>query len=83
MQETCPSLGREDPLEREMSMHSSILTGQIPWTEELAGYSPPGHKKTGHNLWTKQQHPSGVMKRQSNRDSHCRVDGSALGSAAE
>ena len=28
------SLGREDPLEREMATHSSILAGKIPWTEE-------------------------------------------------
>ena len=28
------SLGREDPLEREMATHSSILTWEIPWTEE-------------------------------------------------
>ena len=28
-----------------MATHSSILTWEIPWTEELAGYSPWGHKK--------------------------------------
>ena len=28
------SLGREDPLEREMAAHSSILAWRIPWTEE-------------------------------------------------
>ena len=33
-------LGREDPLEKEMATHSSILAWGIPWTEELAGYSP-------------------------------------------
>ena len=27
------SLGQEDPLEKEMATHSSILTGKIPWTE--------------------------------------------------
>ena len=33
MQETCvQSLGREDPLEKEMATHSSILTWRIPWT---------------------------------------------------
>ena len=31
------SLGREDPLEKEMSMHSSILAWRIPWTEEPGG----------------------------------------------
>ena len=31
------SLGQEDPLEEEMTTHSSILTWQIPWTEEPDG----------------------------------------------
>ena len=34
------SLGREDPMEKEMATDSSILAWRIPWTEELAGYSP-------------------------------------------
>ena len=38
MQETqethIQSLGWEDPLEKEMATHSSILAGEIPWTEE-------------------------------------------------
>ena len=35
MQETwVQSLGREDPLEKEMATHSSILAWRIPWTEE-------------------------------------------------
>ena len=29
-----PSLGREDPLEKEMAIHSNILAWKIPWTEE-------------------------------------------------
>ena len=29
-----PSLGREDPLEKEMATHSNILASKIPWTEE-------------------------------------------------
>ena len=29
------SLGWEDPLEKEMAIHSSILAWRIPWTEEL------------------------------------------------
>ena len=36
MQETwVQSLGREDPLEKEMATHSIILAWRIPWTEEL------------------------------------------------
>ena len=32
-----PSLGGEDPLEKEMTTHSSILAWKIPWTEEPEG----------------------------------------------
>ena len=32
-----PSLGREDPLEKEMAMHFSTLAWKIPWTEEPGG----------------------------------------------
>ena len=38
------SLGQEDPLEEGMVTHSSILAWRIPWTQELAGYSPRGCK---------------------------------------
>ena len=31
-------LGWEDPLEKEMAVHSSILAWEIPWTEESAGW---------------------------------------------
>ena len=31
------SLGREDPLEKEMATHSKILAWRIPWTEECGG----------------------------------------------
>ena len=34
------SLGWEDPLEKEMATHSSILAWRISWTEEPVGYSP-------------------------------------------
>ena len=42
MQETTPeiqvsSLAREDPLEKEMATHFSILAWKIPWTEEPGG----------------------------------------------
>ena len=38
MQETrVRSLGREDPLEKEVATHSSILAWEIPWTEEPEG----------------------------------------------
>ena len=47
MQETwVRSLGWEDPLEKEMATHSSILAWRIPWAEEPVGYSPQGHKES-------------------------------------
>ena len=60
MQETqVQFLGCEDPLEKEMATHSSILAWEIPWTEEPGGlYSPWGHKRVGYNLATKQQQHS-------------------------
>ena len=46
VQETlAQSLGWEDPLEKEMAAHSSILAWEIPRAEE-PGYSPWGHKKS-------------------------------------
>ena len=43
MQETwVQSLGWEDPLEEGMAIHSSILAGIIPWTEESGGLQPMG-----------------------------------------
>src|SRR5574341_1263845 len=43
MQETqVRSLGQEDPLEKEMATHSSILAGRIPWTEEPGGLQSMG-----------------------------------------
>ena len=39
------SLGQEDPLERRMATHSSILAGEFHGQRSLAGYSPWGHKE--------------------------------------
>ena len=50
------SPGREDPLEQEMAPHSSILAWEIPWTEELEGYSPQGHKESDTTERTQQIH---------------------------
>ena len=44
-----PSLGREDPLEKGMATHSSILAWRIPWTEELVGIQSMGSHRVGHN----------------------------------
>ena len=48
------SLGREDPLEKAMAIHSSTLAWKIPWTEEpdrLQGYSPWGRKESDTTEW--------------------------------
>ena len=43
------SLGREDPLEKEMATHSSILAWRIPWTEEPGGLQSMGSQRVGHD----------------------------------
>ena len=40
--------GREDPLEKEMVTHSSILAWRIPWTEEPGRLQSTGSKRVGH-----------------------------------
>ena len=39
------SLGQEDPLEKEMATHSSILAWRIPWMEELGGLQSTGRQE--------------------------------------
>ena len=55
MQETqemrSQSLGQEDPLEREMATHSSILAWRILWTEESGGLQSMGLQRIRHD-WT-------------------------------
>ena len=50
MLETCfQSPGREDPLEKEMATHCSILDWIIPWTEEPGGLQSMGSQIVGHD----------------------------------
>ena len=42
-------LGREDPLEKGIATHSSILARRIPWTEESGGPRSMGSQRVGHN----------------------------------
>ena len=42
-------LGREDPLEKGMATHSSILAWRIPWTEETGGLQSMTLQRVGHN----------------------------------
>ena len=46
------SLGREDPLEKEMATHSSILAWRIPWMEEPGGLQTTGSQRVGHDRVT-------------------------------
>ena len=56
MQETQVwSLGWEDPLEKGMATHSSILAWEIPWAEESGGPLLRGSQRLRHDLVTKQQ----------------------------
>ena len=53
MQETqktlVKSLYGEDPLERKMATHSSILAWEIPWTDESGRLQPMGSQRAGHD----------------------------------
>ena len=44
-----PSLGWEDPLEKGMTTHSSILAWRIPWTEEAGGLQSMGSQRVSHD----------------------------------
>ena len=43
------ALGQEDPLEKEMATHSSILAWKIPWMEEPGGLQSMGLQRVGHD----------------------------------
>ena len=43
-----PSLGRDDPLEKEMAAHSSLLAWRVPRTEEPGGLQSMGSRRVGH-----------------------------------
>ena len=50
MRETwVPSLGREDPLEKEMAIYSSTIAWKIPWTEEPGRLQSIGLQRVRHN----------------------------------
>ena len=42
-------LGQEDPLEKEMATHSSVLAWRIPWTEEPSGLQSMESQRVGHD----------------------------------
>ena len=47
--ETGSILDFEDPLEKEMATHSSILAWKVPWTEEPGGLQSMGSQRVGHD----------------------------------
>ena len=47
------SLGCDDPLEKEMATHSSILAQRVPWTEKPGGLQSMGSQRVGHDRATK------------------------------
>ena len=49
------SLNWEDPLEKEIATHSSILAWRIPWTEEPGGLQSIGLQRIGHDLETEHE----------------------------
>ena len=50
MQETwVQSLGQEDPLEKEMATHSSIIAWEVPWTEKPGGLQSVGLQRVRHD----------------------------------
>ena len=52
------SLDWEDPLEKGMATHSSILACRIPWTEEPGGLQSMGMQRVGHDLVTNTHRPT-------------------------
>ena len=43
------SLGQEDPLEKEMAIHSSTIAWKMPWTEEPGRLQSMGSQRVGHD----------------------------------
>jgi len=70
MQETWVwSLSWEDPLEKEMATHSSILACTIPWTEEPGGLQSMGSQGVGHNWVTENSAGISLEKNQTQESS--------------
>ena len=51
------SLGQEDPLEKEMATHSSILVWKTPWAEEPCGLQSMGSQRIRHDWMANKFHP--------------------------
>ena len=51
----------EDPLEKEMATHSSVLAWEMPRTEEPGGCSPQGHTESDTTEQLKYHHPTSYL----------------------
>ena len=63
-------LSWEDPLEKEMATHSSILAWRIPWTEEPGGLQSMGSQRVRHDLATKPPIPGYIKETENSRISN-------------
>ena len=61
------SLGQEDPLEKGMATHSSILAWRIPWTEDARGLQSIVSQRVGHD-WINSMHTQTECREQAFRD---------------
>ena len=50
------SLGQEDPLQKGIATHSSVLVWRIPWTEEPGGLQPTGSQRVAMLIATMIDH---------------------------
>ena len=66
------SLGREDPLEKEMATHSRSQAWKIPWTEEPGRLQPMGSQRGRHN-WAALLHFTSLQFTRELRSTYCRV----------
>ena len=65
------SLGWEDPPEKGMATHSSILACRVPWTEEPGGLQSMGPQRVRQDLATKQQTKQGYTRGVLSRINYC------------
>jgi len=72
------SLGLEDPLEKDMATHCSILAWEIPWTEEPGGLQSVGSQSVWYNVATKQQQQQEILAEESLKNSSSHNEGGSV-----
>ena len=63
----CDPWVKEEPLEKGLSTHSSILAWRFPWTEDPGGLQSMGWQRVGHDLGTKHHHSQATTTGHENR----------------